>query len=713
MKRSRMQQVYGLALACSLVFSAVSPVWADGAAAVQQSGSEEKLVKSAAIGRADIGGGSYMELKDVSILPGDDGNTAAFTLTIYNGGQTDLEFIDYWVRLQSKNGNQFTVNLLAKDKDKNRIPSATSQDFRFYSKLNSTTTLQDLEFKLIKWDFSLTNFERIVGQLTVPADYSYVTPADSKRIISISGVPFKMNIRRAAISQNDENYLPTIYMDMENNGTSGVKLPELQFYIHTKTGLIYPLQASAFSKDTAIQPLVKKEGVLTGTIPREVDPEGWKLVVTQSVAGTGGSESLALPMAFFELPAATTEDVSIGNDYHFSNKSGTYTARLTSLQRLPWEDQDILTATLSLINDGSKSLPIPELAAYLMLDDAVKVEAKTIRTDKVIGIAPGKEITLQIAGKIPYTYEFQGIKLFLQEKDADKTVDLLTFHHNTELMNMAVIPAKETKLYTDIGLKSAYKVREVHTFTGDAADVFAVQMDVDNQEKRFADVRKQVAQFKTEDGAVFPAKISEIKTKVTPGGKAALFMWATLPKGTKTTDIQLLLGDEVIIPSTDNKAEAKQDGYVNAVAFQLPVEDNEPKDSFTDLDLYPYTVSFSRFGTQANFENNTVTLEFDYELKRNPLVEANTSDHKVVVEIMDTLHNKKEITFSKTYDLEKADSAQSLKQGQHSIEWEAMKNEEIYNIESMKTYTLNIYHEYQGYKKLIASKELDWFVFSE
>jgi hypothetical protein len=712
MKRTRMQQLCLLALTGSLVFGTVSPVWADtGTSAVRQSQAEEKIVKATAVGRADIGSGSYMELKDVSILPGDDGNTAAFTLTIYNGGPTDLEFIDYWVRLQSKSGNQFTVNLLAKDKDKNRIPSATSQDFRFYSKLNSTTTLQDLEFKLIKWDFSVSSFERIVGQLTVPEDYSYVTPADSKRILAISGVPFKMNIRRAAVSQNDENYLPTIYMDLENNGTSGVKLPELQFYIHTNTGLIYPLQNTAFSKETSIQPLMKKEGVLTGTIPREVDPEGWKLVVTQTVAGAGSSESLALPMAFFELPAATTEDVSLGNDYSFSNKSGTYTARLTSLQRLPWEDQDILTATISLINNGSKSLPIPELAAYLMLDDAVKVETKTIRTDKVIGIAPGKEITLQIAGKIPYTYEFQGIKLYLQEKVSDQTVDLLTFHHNTELMNMSIIPVQQTKLYTDIGLKSAYKVREVHTFAGDAADLFAVLMDVENQEKRFADIRKQVAQFKTEDGAVFPAKISEIKSKVTPGGKAALYMSATLPKGTKTDNVQLLLGDEVTIPSTGNEA-AKQDGYVNAVAFQLPAEVKEPKDSFTDLDLYPYTISFSKFGTQANFADNTVTLEFDYELKRNPLVEANTSDHKVIVEIKDTLHNKKEITFSKTYDLEKTD-APSLKLGEQHIKWDPMKNEEIYNIESMKTFTLNIYHEYQGYKNIVASRELDWFVFSE
>jgi hypothetical protein len=717
MKRSRIQRLAWCALACSLVFGTLTPVWADSSTEVSSSEgvSVETVIQSASIGRANIGNGSYMELKDVSVLPGDDGNTAAFTLTLYNGGTSDLEFIDYWVRLHSKTGSQFNVNLLAKDKDKNRIPSKTSQDFRFYAKLNATTGLHDLQFKLIEWDFSIPSFERVVGQLNIPEDYSDVTPSDAKRIVAMASVPVKTHIQRSAISQNDEYYMPAIYLEMENTGTSSVKLPDLQFYIYTKTGLIYPLQTAAFAKDTSIQPLVRKEGVLTGSIPREVDPEGWQLVITQGAAGTGSTGDLTLPLAFFELPDSAAEDVSIGNDYSFSNKSGTYTARLTSLQRLPWEDQDILTASVTISNKGSKTLPIPELKAYMMLDEAVKVEANAIRTDKVIGILPGREMTLQIAGKIPYTYEFQGIKLYLQEKDADKSVDLLTFHHNKELMNLAVIPVNGAREYKDIGMQSAYTVRNVYTFADANADLFAIQMDIENREKRFVDLRKQVAQFKTEDGAVFPAKVSEVKAKVTPGGKAMLFMSAVLPKGTKTEGIQLLLGDEVTIPATVQNESAKQDGYVNAAAFQLPAEQTEPKDSFKELDFYPYTISFSRFGTQADFGNNSVSLDFEYELIRNPLVEANMTDHKIVLEIKDELNDGKFITFSKAFDLDKVGDKEQLELGSHMLKISNFGSDpNIYSIREMKTYQMNIYYQYEsGYKKLIASKEQDWFIYND
>jgi hypothetical protein len=716
MRRNRIQRLAWCALACSLVFGTVAPVWADSGTEVSSSegASAENVIQSVSIGRANIGNGSYMELKDVSVLPGDDGNTAAFTLTLYNGGASDLEFIDYWVRLQSKTGSQFNVNLLAKDKDKNRIPSKTSQDFRFYAKLNATTELHDLQFKLIEWDFSVSSFERVVGQLNIPEGYSDVTPSDAKRIVAMGGVPVKTHIQRSAVSQNDEYYMPAIYLEMENTGTSSVKLPDLQFYIYTKKGLIYPLQTAAFAKDTSIQPLVRKEGVLTGSIPREVDPEGWQLVITQGAAGTGATGDLNLPLAFFELPDSAAEDVSIGNDYSFSNKSGTYTARLTALHRLPWEDQDVLTASVTISNQGSKTLPIPELKAYMMLDEAVRVETNTIRTDKVIGILPGREMTIQIAGKIPYTYEFQAIKLYLQEKDADKSIDLLTFHHNKELMNLAVIPANGARVYEDVGLKAAYKVRNVYTFSDTNADLFAIQMDIENREKRFVDLRKQVAQFKTEDGAVFPAKVSELKTKVTPGGKAMLFMWAVLPKGTKTEGIQLLLGDEVTIPTTDQNESTKQDGYVNAAAFQLPAEQTEPKAAFTELDIYPYTVSFSNFGTQADFGRNAVSLNVDYELIRNPLVEANMADHKIVLEIKDELNNGKDITFSKVFDLDKADSQQQLKLGKNKLEIDFDPDPNIYSIESLKTYQMNIYYQFQnGYKKLIASKEQDWFIYND
>lgn len=730
-----------IAIAAALVAGAV-PVWADspeGTAAVAEAGTPASLpvIGSTPIGSATIGSASRMELKDVILLPNDDGKTVAFTLTLHNDESTDLEFINYWVRLQSKAGNQFTVNLLPQDQDKNRIPPRTSQDFHFYAKLNATTELSDLIFNLIRWDFNVTDFERVVGQVTVPEDYSYVTPTGSRRQFSLANVPFIGHIKRTTVSQNDDYYLPALYFELENAGTSSVKLPELQFFIRTKSGLVYPLESPVLVKDFAIQPLVRKEGLLSGSIPREVEEEGWQLVIAQTISGSGeNAGTVQMPLAFFEIPATDAEDVSIGNDYRFSNKDGTYTARLNALQRLPWEDQDILTAAITLRNDGSSALPIPELTGYFKLDDNVKIDAKLVRTDKVIGIGAGKEINVQVAAKIPYTYEFASLKLYLQEKEGtDKTVDLLQFNHNKELMSLATVGLGEKKTYTDIGRRAVYGVLSSQTFKGDYSDLYTVQIEAENLEKRFSDVRKQVAQFKGLDGTVFPAQMMEIKNKVNPGGKALIYAYATMPKSYDTSGMMLILGDAVQIDTSgggtggtggnDGGAAPASDGYVNAASFGVPLENTEPKADFQELALQPYTLSLGRIGTSIQFEQDKVDFEFDYELSKNSLIETDMTDRKLVLEIEDDLEESKtHLSLTKAFSFERGTSGDSsagtgsgdiLELGSHRLKVSfTSEDEHLYNVRDFKTYKLNVYHQFKdGQKKLIASRELDWFRYND
>ncbi|CAG7633683.1 hypothetical protein ACFQI7_18450 [Paenibacillus allorhizosphaerae] len=679
---------------------------------------EAQVIRPIVLGKADIGEASSMELKDVMLLPGDNDGTVSFTLAVNNGGPGDLDFMNYWIRLQSAAGNPFTVNLLPQVKDKNRIPAYTSQEFHFYAKVNRTTKLQDLVFTLIQLDFSVAGFEKVIGRITAPDSYSFVTPAGKEGSLDIGDIPFIGKIARAAVSRNDDYYLPSLYFEMTDVGTKGTKLPDLAYFIRTKQGQTYPLQSTVFTKDADIQPLDKKEGLLTGSIPREAGADGWQLVIAQPAGGNGIGESVMLPVAFFEVPAAVAADVSIGNDYDFASKSGTYTARLTSLQRLPWDDQDILAATMTLTNNGSEPLPVPNLQGYFKLDDTVTIEAQFIRNDRVISLLPGKEISVQIAGKIPYTGEFQSIQLYLQEKEADNKVkDLLTFHHNRELMNMTVIPANGTRTLTDIGYSAAYTIRAVHTFQGNNTDLFAVQMDVENLEKRSADLRRQVAQFQAADGTVFPASITEVG-KINPRGKALQSVWTTLPKDFDTEGIQLIIGDEVSVlpPSGSGSNEgARLEGYVNAVSFQLPAERKEPKAGFADLEIYPYSITLSHIGTQMDFTTGKVQLSFDYELNKNALVEADMKDHKLIVELKDELFESgKEIVISETYDLNGTDASKSLQLGSHDAAISYTNKDKIYNIKDMKSYQLNVYHQFQnGQKKLLATKELEWFIYAD
>ncbi|KRE82527.1 hypothetical protein ASG89_14835 [Paenibacillus sp. Soil766] len=718
----RHHKIIYLLLFLLFLSSAASPVSASAGAGVASSIAaelaEEQVIGAESLGKVAIGEASYMEVQDVMLLPGDQDGMVTFTVNVHNGGVSELSFKNYWVRLQSKAGNTFAVNQFTQSGDTNRIAPGTSQSYSFYAKVNVVTELQDLVFKLVQLDFSVAGFERVIGQLMPASDYTVVTPVGATRSVRIDGTPFYANIERMSISRNDDFYLPSVYFEMENKGTSSAKLPDLSYYIRTAQGHMYPLQAATLGKGTELQPLAEKEGLLSGSIPREAGAEGWQLVIMEMTMANDGKSSLKLPVAYFAVPEAVEVEVSLGNDYEFSNKSGTYTARLTSLQRLPWEDQDILAANITLTNKGGQALSIPNLKGYFELDDAMTVEASLIQTDRVISLQPGKEINLQLAGKIPYTSDFKDLNLVLQEKAADGQVsDLLTFHHNKELMGMKVVPAAETRTLTDIGQSTAYSVRSTQTFAGESADLFTVQLSVENLEKRFTDLRKQVAQFRAEDGTVFPAHMSEITNKVIPGGKALIYIYATIPKGYQMEDLQLILGDAVTFSgaATDKGGAVQEDGYVNAAVFQLPDEIEEPQGGFAELDVYPYTITLSHIGTQINFVQGTVMLDFDYELKRDTFVETSMKDHSLIVELKDDLDRSgKEIIVSQTYALDGVDPTKSLQIGFHDATITYTNKDKIYQIGDMKTYQLNVYHQFQnGQKKLLATKELDWFVFTD
>jgi hypothetical protein len=711
-------------LASALTLGSTVPIFAaeSGAESPPSSATAGILTTGSApaLGKVDISGGSFFEVKNVTMLAEQNGKTITFTLGIHNETSSDLLFIDYWVRMRTQSGNLISVRVLPQDKDKNRITPKSVQDISFYASVNETTELKDLVFEVIKWDFGQPNFERKIGDVSIPADYSVVTPMNESHKINMAGTEVKSSIKKVFMTKNEKNYSPTVVLNMENVGNRTAVVPTYQFLLRTGEGYMYPLDAKSL-KDLAINPQVNKEIELTGSVPISVSTEGWQLVIIQSAADL----KLNLPIAYFQLPQVSEPDsVDLGAEYDFSNKAGTYTSKLNSFQRLPWEDQDILNASLTLINKGAEALPIPDLTGYYLLDDTVKVEAKLIKTDKMIGLPKGASANFQFIGKIPYTYQFSTVKLVLEEKTGEnQKEELLEFAHRSELLNMPYFNVGEVYNKSGIGRSASYKVDKVNTYIGDTADIFTVQIEASNVEKRFTDVSKLVAQFKTADGTVYPAAISEIKNKVSPGGTALLFLSSTLPKAFPTSNMHVMIGEAVTEDKFTEK-DAKPDAYVNAAAFWLPQESFVTKDDFNKIDLQPYSLTVG--GINTWLDRNELRLTFDYELTKNLLMETNTEGRKLVFGFEDEKGNK---SFTKEFDFKDFDSKSTdsgaavgstssdtattddkIRLGKHNKFRITERDQDlIFHLDTLKTYNVSIYDSFQGQKKLLASKKIDWF----
>ncbi|UJF35175.1 hypothetical protein [Paenibacillus hexagrammi] len=711
--RFRYTRLAAMALSATLVLGPMNNAWADSQSA--------PVVSS--VGTVSISDSSYFELKQIHVLPEASGKLATFTITIHNDSSNELQFIDYWVRLKSKTGNQFSARLLPADKDKNRVSPKSSEDLTFYATVNSDTNLQDLIVQFIKWDFSQSNFERVLGEVEVPDGYTDITPADGSSIISVGGNDVTASIKKFVSNKNEKYYVPTVYLTLENSGSHSVTIPSYLFSIRTPEGLLYPLEAKG-TKNLTINPKESKEIQLSGSIPVAVAPDGWQLTLAEAIADL----KMNIAIAAFQLPAvASQEEGSLGKEYSFTDKSGVYYAALNGLHRLPWEDQDIVTADLTLSNKGDDSLPIPALTGYFLLDDAVKVEANLVQTAKVIGLAAGSSVNLQIAAKIPYTYEFSQIKLVLQEKDADgdstssgtdtgsaDLTDVLEFSSQAELQAIPYIGMGESYATTSAGHRTNYKIRSIQTYGGNTGSLFTAQLEATNAEKRYTNVSKIVAHFRAPDGTIFPADVAEITNKVSPSGKALINVSAKIPKGFSTENMNLMIGD-AITEGELTVGDKKPDSYVNPVSFWLPDELKDAKSTLKGLTLYPYTITLDHISTQI--DNSTFTLGFNYEIQKDLLIETNMEGHKLVLVFEDGKGRK---GFEKSFEAKEIDpvdgdtpdtAGTKLKLGKHENFEISMTDEDlIYKSTFLKKYKLSLYDELDGQRRLLGSQDIDWFV---
>jgi hypothetical protein len=842
MNPSIRKKITSFAIISVLFCGTAIPIFADGGAAtipVAAPKVTEVVAGIVPVGSVAINNKSKFELKQVAILAGDEDKTVTFTVTVNNGEDTELEFIDYWIRLTNVTGAKYTINLMPDDKDKNRIAPHSSLDFHFYAKVNSKTELKDLKFSFIQWDFSLSNYERNLGEIVVPATYTDLTPVQVKRIIPVLGTSLKTAVTRVAINKTDENYLVTVYYSMENIGLKSVKLPAFAFDLYTAEGYIYPLDATGV-KDLTLAPRVKKEVQLTTTVPVGVAAKGWKLQVTKEdatvktlpvalyalpqssdtaadgspestrvidVAGTavsttitrasmgktetnymaniffsfenkgakavllpeylfnvktkegliypltatgftkislnpkeskefqlsvsipitvtvdelelqliqppatGTDSSFNYPIATYKVPASTAQEVSIGTEYPYTNTNGSYAAKLVSIQRLPWEDQDILSAEITIGNKGSAAAPPTKLQGYYLLDGKIKVEANILDMDKVISIPSKGSTSYVLMGKIPYTSQFSDLKLVLQEKKSDtESVTLAEFTGNADLMALPSITKGQSYKLLNVGKSAELTITNLYTYKGTTDDLYYMEMDMKSLEKRLTTATPLAAYLKTKDDLYFLAAVSAVTGKINPGGKAVLAVTAVLPQGLIGTDLDLMIGQAVTSGSGET---ANTDGYIRVAKMVLPDENTTVKSSLDGLVIQPYTIGLSKFKLNGFVSDEAnLNVSFDYTLAKSaiPSTDPTTYSHKLVVEIIDPLSNAKSIPFA----LDDVTSpATGLKVGSGSLSIPIVTlgktTEYITSFGSSKSFTIKIYDEYkEGYRRLIATSNGSW-----
>jgi hypothetical protein len=641
-----------------------------------------------------ISGNSYVQLTDASLIPSVNGATASFTFEFYNGSSSPINLVDYWARLKTKSGTKYTLTLLDKASKKTVSPKSSTM-LTFYSAVGSTVTMDQLILNFVKFDFSVSGYEKTIGQFTFPAGYTNDVKAGGYRAIKIGGSSVNMRVDKTTVGKTVDNYSVNLTYVARNTSQFGINLPEYNYYIKTSVGL-YKLSL----KDTTVQNLLLAPSVLntielTGSIPNTVSTSGWKFIVTQKVTATDNTQ-VELPVVSFVTP------VSVGNTstgtakQSFTDDNGTYNVELQSVQRMPWNNDDNVVAKLAVKNSSSTYLPLPDLTGTMVLDDSIKLTSQTVENAGDISIAPGATTTITFIGKLQTGYNWKKFELQLNEKSGNDTVGVAMVT-KSDVTPIYSVSAGSVYTQKSIGSEMSVKVTDVRTYTGDTNDLYAVYLDVTNNQSRSKTMPQWTGYFKSANGNYYDVTFVKTATTITPGHKEQVIAYTKLPSNVSRDGLQLLMGEAIDTTGLLKGATGTPTGYIRGVLFGLPSE--ATTNSYKGIKIGPYTVDLNQFSVFVQNELNVVinmasTVNRDYNYD-------GFTQSKLQFEMV----------YEPTGDVLWTQNVNLESQGDNGLQWKVGNNMNgITQVQDenkyWSIYTLNVYEVFNGNKKKLFSKDV-------
>lgn len=185
---------------------------------------------------------STVRLTDVNILAQDDGNVVTYTLSYQNNDSKPLMMIDYWSKVKTKGGTLFSPKLIAKDQEKKSVSPGSTVDLTYVMKAGREVKISDLNFLIVKWDFSQADYERTLGKFNVPASYSITTPVGKPKTVRLSDSAVKVKVSGIKVFPGeDKNQYVKIGVNLNNISYKLLENPNIKWILRTPGGVNYPL----------------------------------------------------------------------------------------------------------------------------------------------------------------------------------------------------------------------------------------------------------------------------------------------------------------------------------------------------------------------------------------------------------------------------------------------------------------------------------------
>lgn len=624
-----------------------------------------------------------------------DYNYVNVALNIQNVGYKILEDPKVKYVIKTANGASYPMSADPSSIDY-KIQPQDSKSLNLMTSIPKSISLKGMELQLVQ-DDETAKMSLPIATMQMPniANKSLAIAANAEKLIPVGNGKISASVSGTSMVQSYDEHSISIRFLLKNTSGTIVKLPKYQFEVQTNDGYRLPIDTKTLENIT-LQPLEERNLTLHASVPANVNVDKLQLFMNIPPA-EDSKEGFSYPVGIFALPEATPAQNSVGQSQFVQTKNGILGFKLSTIQRLPWSDGDLVSAKITISNTGYKTILLPDLAGELKIDSAkLTTDTKLIKTQSAGLLGAGMSTDVYVVAKIPNYLNFTQLQISLLEKIGENTSEWMQFSSMGSLPELATVTKGDTYTLGTNGRQEELRVMRSFVYAGASSDLLYTELEVKNTEKHQIDLSQFAGSYEGANGQTYRTSVSQIDTSVGPEEKSMVALWSKIPKSAQVSAIKLIVG-EGIKENSLTPVKGESDGYVNAIALELGVVQPSVKGNLANLELFPYTLTVKN--VRANLTGSTsVNLVFDYNQTRNMDYSIGEFNHKYLFEVVDSSGRTFEKEFSPETDLRLTNGAST------SFSFDDATFED----RLAGSFQLNVYDLFQGQKVKIGSQSFSY-----
>lgn len=487
---------------------------------------------------------SYIQIKDIYFQYGSKEKQVYFTLTVHNGDNTTIDFMDYWTELLTSSGAKYPVKSYAGNSKSGKVTPNTSKDFTFYSQIDSKLNYTDLTFRIVKWDFSLPNYTKTIGQAKVTSNYKNSVPENAYYINNNDNNKIKTYLNAGTIFEIGTQKQIHIDLNMENIGLYEYNLPSYQFYIKTKAGLVLKLSTQAVENQT----LAAGESIkysLRSSIKKSVDLAGAQILMMALDA----ESKLEVPKSIYSISWAQKNNfiTAENKEAKLMVNDSNINASIVNVYADQSSSQNEVTLTTRWLNKGSEAIILPKYKQEILASNGVRYPVTLSEADGDIQLIPGVEKEIIVQATLPSTLNQDLTLLIKQPKDEKNPLEYVSAAF--KIPKIQAIAGVSTKTYkSDKGIFEV-KIKQAERLPWGNQDIINVFIDIQNKGLKAQSIPQISAILRLNGLLINDDKIKLLKLDsagiLEPTSSTRYVLTTKVPYTNKINEISINLTDKI------------------------------------------------------------------------------------------------------------------------------------------------------------------------